>query len=189
MSTMKPTTTSAPSSEDSREHGYSLVEVLVVMLILGVLLAIAIPSLKEVITSTRLTSQANDLMSDALLARSEAASRGVRIAMCPSTDQATCAGSAANWTQGRIIYVDADASDSRSSNEQLIKVVTSLSGDSSLTPGGFINVLSVAFNPYGGLLPLGSSGTFKLCSASSPNGRQIAVGISGRAMVSRTACL
>lgn len=169
-------------------RGFTLVELAVVVVLLGIILAIAFPSLSAMIINARLTAQANDLLADMILARSETASRGVRVAVCPTTNQTSCAANASDWASGRIVYVDADQSDSLSAGEIVLVTRSALSGESTLASAGFINLLSVAFNPFGGLLPLGTTGSFKLCSPYAPSGRQISVDMSGRAAVTRVAC-
>lgn len=166
------------------QGGFSLIELVTVLVVMGIILAIAMPMFSEIVVSTRMTSQANDLMADILYARSEASARGVRVSICPTADQISCSATQTDWNQGRIIFADSNGNSLLDAGEAL-NTRSALSGQSALTPSGFSNLLLVTFNPYGGVVPLGTTGAYKLCPPSSPYGRQIAVEISGRPAVTR----
>lgn len=55
------------------------------MAVLGILLAIALPSLASVLASQRLRAAGTDLMSSLLLARSEAIKRNAQVEVVPRT--------------------------------------------------------------------------------------------------------
>ncbi len=167
------------------QTGFTLVEVITVTVVMGIVLAIAIPNFADLVRNSRMTTQANDLMADMLYARSEAASRGVRVVICASADQATCSGSATDWANGRVIFVDANNNQTLDAGETTLQVRNALTGQSVLTPSGFNSQLLIRFNPYGAIEPLGSNGNFKLCPPGYAQGRQVAVEVSGRPTVTR----
>jgi type IV fimbrial biogenesis protein FimT len=72
-------------------RGLTLVEVLVVIALVGVLIALAAPSMRDLIAAKRVQGITNELVTDMQYARSEAArrSRDVRIGF-GATDQLTC---------------------------------------------------------------------------------------------------
>ena len=138
--------------------GYSLVELMVVIAVMAVLMSIAAPAADEWITNMRLTSQANDLMADIMLARSEAGARGVTVTLCPSSDPtataATCT-STNDWASGRIIRVtnpDGTSSILRV-GQALTGGVSMLSFDGGATPPPRN---SFTFSSLGALTPIGS---------------------------------
>jgi type IV fimbrial biogenesis protein FimT len=92
------------------QHGLTLIELLVTIVVLTVLLALGVPSFKEFIKNNRLTAQTNNLVVDIQLARSEAVKRGTNTVICASSDQATCTGHA-TWANGWIVYSDVDLTD------------------------------------------------------------------------------
>ena len=69
------------------QKGFSLVELLVVVAILGVLAGLAAPSFTSLIRSNRLTAAANDLLGAVALARSEALKRAQRVVLCTILDK------------------------------------------------------------------------------------------------------
>lgn len=168
--------------------GFTLLELIVTIAIVAILAAIAAPNLSAFISSNRLTSQANDLVADARLARSEAGARGQWVVICPSTDGTSCTNTVATWPQGRVVFVDLNRNGVLDAGEVVLKYTPALSGNTAMTATGFGGVAPITFNPYGGLMPLGTSGKFTLCgpsSGSSKNGRQIAIDASGRPLVTR----
>ena len=88
------------------ERGFTLPEILVTLIILGILAGIAIPSWWSVIESRRVDSAANQMVADMRLAHSKASSRLTTYRVCfPTNSQTykiglqTTAG-ACNWAPG-----------------------------------------------------------------------------------------
>ncbi len=92
-----------------RQTGFTLYELLITVLVVGVILTIGIPNMAEFTQNSRLTSASNDLLSSFQLARSEAARSKTNITICASPDplaaNANCGG---NFSTGWIIFLDID---------------------------------------------------------------------------------
>ena len=79
--------------------GFTLIEVMVTVAVLAILAAVALPAMAGLINNNRLASQANDLVADIHLARSEAVRRNRIISLCRTTDGSTCAAANGRWNQ------------------------------------------------------------------------------------------
>lgn len=91
------------------QNGFTLYELLITLLIVGVILTLGIPNLSEFSANSRLTGAANDLHASFQLARSEAARAKTNITICASANPfdaaANCGGT---WNQGFIVFIDDD---------------------------------------------------------------------------------
>jgi type IV fimbrial biogenesis protein FimT len=167
-----------------RRLGFTLIEVLMVIGLLGVMLFAGMPSFQTFISKTRVSGAANELLGDLSYARSEAATRQVEVAMCVSTNQTSCASG--NWDQGRIIFIDTNADGAVSSGEQVLRVSQAMSATTA-TATGFGSTTIVRFRPFGGLKPP-TAGSFKVCPSSGTEGRLLSVATTGRPVISKTTC-
>ena len=86
---------------DTRSPGFTIIELLIAVAILGIISMLAAPSFREFIIGSQVRSGASDLYGSALLARSEAIKRNATITLCRSADAATCA-TTGGWQQGWI---------------------------------------------------------------------------------------
>jgi type IV fimbrial biogenesis protein FimT len=83
------------------QQGFTLVELLVVMTILAILLAMAIPSYNALTIGTTASQYASSMAESALLARAEAIRRNAAVTVCVSADGATCGSG--GWEQGWLV--------------------------------------------------------------------------------------
>lgn len=138
-----------------KNSGFTLIELMITVAIVGVLAAVGLPSLTDFIKNDRLTGQINTLVGHLALARSEAVKRNAPVVICSSNDGASCSG---DWDDGWILFPDLDSSGSVTAGEELIRVQQALEGGNgfSSSPGSIITYDSRGFTPD-------SNGTFSLC--------------------------
>jgi len=91
-----------------RNPGFTLIEMLVVITILVILITVLVPSFTSSVQGVNLKTQIGDFASALTYARSESVKRGVRVTVCPSSDQATCGGGGVNWESGWVVFVDSN---------------------------------------------------------------------------------
>ena len=104
----------------SRAAGFSVFELMIVLLMIAVLLALATPSFREFTRSNQVTSTNNDLVTALNLARSEALRRSTGVTVCSSTNGTSC-GAAADWASGWIVFEDAAGTGAIASNDKVVQ--------------------------------------------------------------------
>lgn len=169
-------------------RGFTLIELLVTVGILGILMAAAAPSMRDMIMNNRMSGLANDLMSDLAAARSESAKRGQRIVICKNATGVTAntaCSNVAGWKDGWLLYIDTDSDSVLDAGETIFRVRQALPTEITVTPGGAITDL-VIVRPVGTVTPLGS---FKICDQRAGLfGRTVTLAASGRASVAPATC-
>ena len=94
-------------NHDVTANGFTLIEMLVAVLIVGVLLLVAAPGFSDLISNNRMVSEVYLMRATLSHARSEALARRAPVVVCPTTDGLACADSN-DWSSGYMTFVDTD---------------------------------------------------------------------------------
>lgn len=173
----------------NKQPGFTLIELMITVSIVGILASIAIPNYQTLILNNRMSTQANDFMAAIGLARSEAIKRGTRVSLCKSTNNTSCVTSG-NWAQGWIVFTDGSTVGTKDGTDVILQVHGPLDGSTSFSgSGNTVNYIAYGASGYGTAL----AGTVSLCppSPAAVVGRDIVITNTGRAHVSKppaTAC-
>ena len=169
------------------EHGFTLTELMVAILIAGILIVIAIPSYTVFVQNERQITQANNILFAINYARSEAVKRDALICLCPSADGATCAN---NWASGWIVHqpAAADCTVPSTTLQQSPAVtspmtLTAYTGATAVTSIGYLGIGTAQANNAA----MATNIQFRLCDTRGANkARDVEVTANGRAEASPT---
>lgn len=137
-----------------KEHGFTVIELLVTLAIVAIVLTVGVPGMKNLIYNNRLTAATNSLVGSLNYARSEAVKQGIRAAICSSSDQSSCTGSA--WSTGWLVWVDTDNDSSLDSPGEIVRVSEALRGAVTVTAAN----TTVSYDATGFTA---TPGTLKVC--------------------------
>jgi type IV fimbrial biogenesis protein FimT len=167
-------------------HGFSLIELLAALAILGTLTLAALPAYRNWIASQQLANHARFLADTLDIARSDAIKHGYRVNVCKSGDRRQCAAMG-GWEAGWIMFVDENNDGDIDSDEQVIRMEGS-------APDGITVRGNRPVENYVSYTSLGHArlqsgalqmGTFVVCKAGQ-NALKVVLANSGRARIDRT---
>ncbi|WP_143525854.1 GspH/FimT family pseudopilin [Rhodanobacter sp. C05] len=154
----------------NRQRGFSLIELMVTILVAAILLAIAVPSFRDVIHRNQVSSASNELLASMAYARTEAVTRGQLVSMCPSSDGANCTPSGQTYDPGWIVYTypagAASANKVYDTTDILLRATGTQSGVSIQSLGTTV----ITFGQQGQLDPAATTLEFTTCYRDSSSG-------------------
>lgn len=163
---MKPTNT-------KNINGFTLVELLTTICIIGIAAAITIPSLVGLINKNTKDAGREELISALNLARSSAITAGSWATICGSNASNTqCSSSKSNWNNGWIVFMDANRNGLIEPAEKIVSTRESMAGSLSVNT----SLSHITFDNQG--LADGYKTTFLFCSSSESNDKLIAIKVS-----------
>jgi type IV fimbrial biogenesis protein FimT len=123
-----------------KNAGFTLIELVVTLVVVGILATVAVPSIRNIIKDHRLSGYTNELLADMNYARSEALKRATPVTTCkttnPQANSPACDTTASDpWTTGRIIFVDTNKNGAINSGEQILRLRLALEDNRSVIKG------------------------------------------------------
>ena len=102
-----------------RCRGLTLIELTTSIAVVAVSLALIAPNLHGVAQRSRVTSAANQLLTDLRFARTNAVTRRQMVSLCPSNDGNQCSGDPLGWHHGYIVFADSNGNRRREPQDPL----------------------------------------------------------------------
>lgn len=168
--------------KNKKNKGFTLIELIITLTVIGILVALVAPNMGSFVVSNRLTTQANELVTDINLARSEAIKQASNVGVCASSTGTGCTGS---WQSGWIMFRDGDSSLTwTAAADSVLRTHESLSGSNTLSGPTTI----VVFSKSGLLANSAAAGDFILCNSQSGKSRVINIQLTGRPSLSSGTC-
>lgn len=141
--------------------GFTLIELIVGITILGILSSVALPSFMNMIQNNRQASVINAFIADLHFARSEAIKRNSSISLCKSSNGTGCDISTDNnWNRGWIVFDDTNSNGVANANEVVLRVGEALTQLTLRTTQAFNNNLIYSAKGLNAAL---TAGSFRLC--------------------------
>lgn len=167
------------------ESGFTLLELVAVIVIAAVMVTMAVPSLVTFVKSNRMTTQINDFVASTNIARIEATKRGQRVVLCKSSDGNTCSTTTTGWEQGWIAFVDANSDGIHDAAEDIVSSHEALTSGTTLTgssDAGYGDLSNTFYFNADGTSSLTTYGEMVLCDPSNnaSAARAIAINPVGR---------
>jgi type IV fimbrial biogenesis protein FimT len=174
-----------------RTHGFTVVELMVVVAIAAILASLAAPSFTRLIESNSLSSDVNTFLADMRFARNEAIKRGSLIIMCRSANPEAVSPANPNctdgsdWKTGWIVFEDRNDTGTHTTDEPLLRQQGPLSKSGGIVTGSG-GTTKFRFVGTGRLRAVADADFLTFNSTSSTDSasqRVICVNVSGRARI------
>jgi type IV fimbrial biogenesis protein FimT/type IV fimbrial biogenesis protein FimU len=164
-------------SRSNKSSGFTLTELIIGIAIVGILTAIAVPSMSTFLVQSRVDNEISEIHRLILNARNNAINSGKNVTLCP-LDGTTCG---TNWQNELSVFVNSDNTVANNivfdkDDESIIKVKAKISsGDTLAFSDGII-----IFSPTGRLVSGGNS-AFSYCPKNKGDlSRGVEISLSGR---------
>ncbi|WP_166266517.1 GspH/FimT family pseudopilin [Marinobacter caseinilyticus] len=170
----------ALTSRRKSQSGFTLIELMVVIVLIGIAAAYAVPSFTQLIANNRVSSTVNGLVGTLNFARSEAVKAGRTVNVRPADG--------ASWDSGVMVWLDANGDNIFAGAEELRRYEDF---DDSLTLATAGALSQIGFRGNGFLTPSPATTSEFELSVSSPNitgSSFVCVGFSGRIRTDNSAC-
>ena len=167
-------------------QGITLIEMMIVIVILSILLAIAVPNFSNLILSNQISSNASDFVDTLRIAKKEANARRMTVTVCIRNGN-TCNLNNGTWDDGWIAFLDndGDASVDIADGDTIVYEYQALDPRITFTAtDNGVALRRLSFTPSGNTNLTGpNAATFTLSNQDGTINRNIVVTVAGHASI------
>lgn len=178
---------SPPQTQPSvQARGFTLLEALVVLALLGILVGMAAPAMSALRARHQLQAMAEGFLDSLVLARSEALRRQQRISLCAQAPGGGC-DAEGQWQQGWLVFVDGNDNGLLDTGEALIESHEALPAGTSLDVTSTVKTY-FSYGPEGRSMGTNGAfmaGTWRFCRAGLPQGWQVVSNALGKPRIEK----
>ena len=128
--------------------GFTLLELIIIIAILGITMAIAAPGLSTMMANNRISSDASDFAAALQLAKAETAARVNPVVICKKNTTSNGCIASGDWSQGWFVFSDDNGDGAFDAGEAVLMIHEAL--EARITFGGTTGVAnSITFRPSG----------------------------------------
>lgn len=139
--------------ERDRENGFTAIELMVVVAIVAILAALAMPSFRNVVDRYRVRQATEEMTATLYLARAEAIKRGGQITIRKAAPAGCTTLNAGDWSCGWTVFLDADKDGVFDAGEEELQSSPASKGvDVKLVQGSGVSFMKIdAWGQFAGL--------------------------------------
>jgi len=183
-------------------RGFTLIEAVTAVTVIGIVMAVGVPSFKSMSRNNLLATQVNAFVGLVNYARSEAIKRSARVSICPKGNGATGNVCSADWNNGAIAFVDINGNglidvgldltgDGIIDPEPILRVSDNITGGNKFTAwrtGTGTAVTLAGYLPSGNSAVTDSAVDFTLCDPTAHAARILRLTVVGQLQTSKNTC-
>ena len=141
-----------------KQSGFTLIELMTIIAIIGIVLGIGIPSLNEMLIRLRISNYTQTLLSTIHSARQAAIVRNQFITVCASNNGQSCDK---NWSTGHLIFQDINGNRLIDNDDTVLSYIEGINTKDSVKWRSFKPQSTLQFLPTG--ITNHQNGTFTVC--------------------------
>lgn len=143
-----------------KSQGFSLIELMVTIAIVGIMAAIGMPSLQTTLQNNNMTALHNELLAALSFTRNTAITRGSSATLCKANLASNgCAATTASWENGWIIFPDNNNDGVVDAGETILSIKNDLPKDISINYSRNSSRITYGAQGYS----IGFNGNFMFC--------------------------